>query len=271
MYFQGFFVHITLPITVPCFYARMGCIIMDGVHHNVRTHAGSSCMFAEHPVSCDHSFSHSTPLLTCAFHSSSLAPWLSFSLLNAGVHIPRPRSRQFKTPRRRDRDNTSQLARTPIFPIGRSNCPVLKRISFLPFLIAYMRALFLVSMVIFTPHFIIIIIIIPTHRSAHLPSPNSKPPKQEIQPDISSNNFTNNTKTTVPKYVFYLPSSDAFPKTASGKIQKFKLKEMAVEILKQEGGGGGGGESGTAISTSTSTSTTTTTSTTTATTTGASA
>ncbi|KAL2010263.1 hypothetical protein VTN00DRAFT_6070 [Thermoascus crustaceus] len=37
----------------------------------------------------------------------------------------------------------------------------------------------------------------------------------------------------VPKYIFYLPSSDSFPKTASGKIQKFKLKEMAIQILKE--------------------------------------
>ncbi|KAL2001460.1 hypothetical protein VTN02DRAFT_1717 [Thermoascus thermophilus] len=39
----------------------------------------------------------------------------------------------------------------------------------------------------------------------------------------------------VPKYIFYLPSPDAFPKTASGKIQKFKLKEMAIQTLKEGG------------------------------------
>ncbi|KAL5360222.1 acyl-CoA synthetases /AMP-acid ligases II [Aspergillus floccosus] len=37
----------------------------------------------------------------------------------------------------------------------------------------------------------------------------------------------------VPKYVFYFQPHEAFPKTASGKIQKFKLKEMAVKILKE--------------------------------------
>lgn len=34
----------------------------------------------------------------------------------------------------------------------------------------------------------------------------------------------------VPKYVFWV---DEYPKTASGKIQKFKLKEMAMEWLKE--------------------------------------
>jgi acyl-coenzyme A synthetase/AMP-(fatty) acid ligase len=37
----------------------------------------------------------------------------------------------------------------------------------------------------------------------------------------------------VPKYVFFLGPSDAFPKTASGKIQKFKLKEMAIKLLAE--------------------------------------
>ncbi|KAL1991740.1 hypothetical protein VTN49DRAFT_5048 [Thermomyces lanuginosus] len=36
----------------------------------------------------------------------------------------------------------------------------------------------------------------------------------------------------VPKYIFFLPSSDAFPKTASGKIQKFKLRETATQLVK---------------------------------------
>jgi acyl-coenzyme A synthetase/AMP-(fatty) acid ligase len=37
----------------------------------------------------------------------------------------------------------------------------------------------------------------------------------------------------VPKYVFWV---DNYPKTASGKIQKFKLREMGVEILKNRKG-----------------------------------
>ncbi|KUL92136.1 hypothetical protein ZTR_02539 [Talaromyces verruculosus] len=37
----------------------------------------------------------------------------------------------------------------------------------------------------------------------------------------------------VPKFVFFLSSSDAFPKTASGKIQKFRLKELAIQLLKE--------------------------------------
>lgn len=39
----------------------------------------------------------------------------------------------------------------------------------------------------------------------------------------------------VPKYVFFLPDCESFPKTASGKIQKFKLKEMAIKLLKDGG------------------------------------
>ncbi|KAL4808766.1 hypothetical protein BDV18DRAFT_133154 [Aspergillus unguis] len=35
----------------------------------------------------------------------------------------------------------------------------------------------------------------------------------------------------VPKYIFFLEPTDSFPKTASGKIQKFKLKETAVKLL----------------------------------------
>lgn len=38
---------------------------------------------------------------------------------------------------------------------------------------------------------------------------------------------------SVPKFVFFLSSSDAFPKTASGKIQKFRLKELAIRLLKE--------------------------------------
>jgi len=36
-----------------------------------------------------------------------------------------------------------------------------------------------------------------------------------------------------PKFVFFLPGTEALPKTASGKIQKFKLREMAVQLLKE--------------------------------------
>jgi len=37
----------------------------------------------------------------------------------------------------------------------------------------------------------------------------------------------------VPKYVFWV---DDFPKTASNKIQKFKLQELGVQMLKEGGG-----------------------------------
>jgi fatty-acyl-CoA synthase len=36
----------------------------------------------------------------------------------------------------------------------------------------------------------------------------------------------------IPKYVFFI---DAFPLTGSGKIQKFKLKEMSLKLCEQQG------------------------------------
>ncbi len=36
----------------------------------------------------------------------------------------------------------------------------------------------------------------------------------------------------VPKYVFWVPPEDDYPKTASGKIQKFKLREDSVHLLR---------------------------------------
>jgi acyl-coenzyme A synthetase/AMP-(fatty) acid ligase len=35
----------------------------------------------------------------------------------------------------------------------------------------------------------------------------------------------------VPKHVFFLGPLEPFPKTASGKIQKFKLRQKALELL----------------------------------------
>jgi hypothetical protein len=35
---------------------------------------------------------------------------------------------------------------------------------------------------------------------------------------------------TVPKYVFF---TDTYPKTASGKIQKFKLRELGTQLVKE--------------------------------------
>jgi len=37
----------------------------------------------------------------------------------------------------------------------------------------------------------------------------------------------------VPKYVFWV---DSHPKTASGKIQKFKLKELGMKLLQEAKG-----------------------------------
>lgn len=39
----------------------------------------------------------------------------------------------------------------------------------------------------------------------------------------------------VPKYVFWV---DDYPKTASGKIQKFKLKEEGIRMLREGKGEG---------------------------------
>jgi fatty-acyl-CoA synthase len=36
----------------------------------------------------------------------------------------------------------------------------------------------------------------------------------------------------IPKYVFFIKE---FPLTGSGKIQKFKLKEMSLELCKKQG------------------------------------
>ncbi|KAJ5735625.1 uncharacterized protein N7483_000750 [Penicillium malachiteum] len=38
----------------------------------------------------------------------------------------------------------------------------------------------------------------------------------------------------VPKYIFFLAPSETFPKTASGKIQKFKLQEQAIKLLAED-------------------------------------
>lgn len=43
----------------------------------------------------------------------------------------------------------------------------------------------------------------------------------------------------VPKYVFW---TDGFPKTASGKVQKFRLREEGTRLLERGGEGEGGGE-----------------------------
>ena len=36
----------------------------------------------------------------------------------------------------------------------------------------------------------------------------------------------------IPKYIFFV---DEFPMTASGKIQKYKLRELSLKLLKEEG------------------------------------
>lgn len=44
------------------------------------------------------------------------------------------------------------------------------------------------------------------------------------------NNEANIASNAVPKYVFWVSE---YPKTASGKIQKFKLKELGIELLSE--------------------------------------
>ncbi|MDA3878788.1 MAG: AMP-binding protein, partial [Prolixibacteraceae bacterium] len=36
----------------------------------------------------------------------------------------------------------------------------------------------------------------------------------------------------IPKYIFFL---DEYPMTASGKIQKYKLRDMSIDLLKKKG------------------------------------
>ena len=36
----------------------------------------------------------------------------------------------------------------------------------------------------------------------------------------------------IPRYVFFV---DAYPMTASGKIQKYKLRELGLELLRAQG------------------------------------
>ncbi|RAO68774.1 uncharacterized protein BHQ10_004786 [Talaromyces amestolkiae] len=69
-------------------------------------------------------------------------------------------------------------------------------------------------------------------------SPKTKSSDQEKQQDILKEDLRTWVREKlsshlVPKFVFFLASSDMFPKTASGKIQKFKLKELAIKMLKE--------------------------------------
>ena len=50
-----------------------------------------------------------------------------------------------------------------------------------------------------------------------------------VAKDIQDAVLSNMARHKVPKYVLFMES---FPMTASGKIQKFKLRELAVERLR---------------------------------------
>ena len=47
---------------------------------------------------------------------------------------------------------------------------------------------------------------------------------------MTGNEHETNTEPSVPKYVFWV---ETYPKTASGKIQKFKLKEEGIRLVKE--------------------------------------
>ena len=49
--------------------------------------------------------------------------------------------------------------------------------------------------------------------------------------DVRDYSLTKIARYKVPKKVFFV---DEFPLTASGKIQKFKLREMAVKLLQKD-------------------------------------
>jgi acyl-CoA synthetase (AMP-forming)/AMP-acid ligase II len=55
-----------------------------------------------------------------------------------------------------------------------------------------------------------------------------------IYPNIDTGTLLMECVIIVPKHIFVLPNSDGFPKTGSGKIQKFILKETAIKLLKKK-------------------------------------
>ncbi|KAK2794023.1 hypothetical protein FQN50_009957 [Emmonsiellopsis sp. PD_5] len=69
-------------------------------------------------------------------------------------------------------------------------------------------------------------------------------PREEAEATITADEVRNWVRERlshhlVPKYVFFLDDSSEFPKTASGKIQKFKLREQAIQLLQGKDDEGG--------------------------------
>lgn len=67
--------------------------------------------------------------------------------------------------------------------------------------------------------------VIPKHRQGQEEPLDEESIKTRVRVKLSNH--------LVPKYVFFMSPSETFPKTASGKIQKFKLKETAIRILNE--------------------------------------
>ncbi|BCR89341.1 putative AMP-binding enzyme [Aspergillus chevalieri] len=67
--------------------------------------------------------------------------------------------------------------------------------------------------------------VIPKHRQGQEEPLDEESIKTQVRVKLSNH--------LVPKYVFFMSPSETFPKTASGKIQKFKLKENAIRILNE--------------------------------------
>lgn len=67
--------------------------------------------------------------------------------------------------------------------------------------------------------------VIPREKQGQEAQVDEESVKQQVREKLSNH--------LVPKYVFFMSPSETFPKTASGKIQKFKLKETAIRILNE--------------------------------------
>jgi fatty-acyl-CoA synthase len=61
-----------------------------------------------------------------------------------------------------------------------------------------------------------------------------KPEDDGKSPDTVAREFCEGkiARYKIPKYIFFVKQ---FPMTGSGKIQKFKLKDLSLELCKQQG------------------------------------
>lgn len=55
---------------------------------------------------------------------------------------------------------------------------------------------------------------------------------ESVQPTCGQYGEGKIARYKIPKYIFFVKQ---FPMTGSGKIQKFKLKDLSLELCKQQG------------------------------------